>query len=78
MSLKFTRFMIDESMTLKTQVKLLEKTVSKSIGILFKTSRFVKSNYIQNRSRCKICRNTGKTGQREPVSGIFYTVFILL
>ena len=42
-SLKFLGVMIDENLTWKTHVKLVESKISKRIGILFKASRSLNS-----------------------------------
>ena len=42
-SLKFLRLMIDENVTWKTQVELVENKISKSSGILYKASRSLNS-----------------------------------
>ena len=42
-SLKFLGVMIDDNMTWKTHVELVEKRISKSVGILFKVSRSLNS-----------------------------------
>ena len=40
-SLKFVGVMIDENLTWKTRVELVENKISKSVGILYKASRFL-------------------------------------
>ena len=47
-SLKFLGVMIDKNLTWKTHVKLVENKVSKSIGILFKASRFLNANCLRS------------------------------
>ena len=46
-SLKFLGVMIDENLTWKTDVELVENKVSKSIGILFKASCFLNANCLR-------------------------------
>ena len=47
-SLKFLGVMIDENLTWKTDVKLVENNISKSIGLLFKASRSLNSKSLQS------------------------------
>ena len=47
-SLKFLGVMIDDNMTWKTHVELVEKRISKSVGILFKVSRSLNSKSLWN------------------------------
>ena len=47
-SLKFLGVMIDENLTWKTYVKLVESKISKSIGILFKASRSLNSKSLRS------------------------------
>ena len=47
-SLKFLGVMIDENLTWKTHVELVENKVSKSVGILFKASRFLNANCLRS------------------------------
>ena len=47
-SLKFLGVMIDENLTWKTHVKLVESKISKSIGILFKASRSLNSKSLRS------------------------------
>ena len=47
-SLKFLGVMIDENLTWKTHVELVENKVSKSVGILFKASHFLNANCLRS------------------------------
>ena len=47
-SLKFLGVMIDENLIWKTHVELVENKVSKSVGILFKASRFLNANCLRS------------------------------
>ena len=40
--------MIDENLTWKTHVELVENKVSKGVGILFKASRFLNANFLRS------------------------------
>ena len=47
-SLKFVGVMIDENLTWKTHVELVENKISKSAGILFKASRSLNSKTLRS------------------------------
>ena len=47
-SMKFLGVMIDENVTWKTHVELVENKISKSVGILFKASRSLNSKSLQS------------------------------
>ena len=47
-SLKFLGVMIDENLTWKTHVELVENKISKSVGILFKPSRSLNAKSLRS------------------------------
>ena len=47
-SLKFLGVMIDENLTWKTHIELAENKISKSVGILFKASRYLNSKSLRS------------------------------
>ena len=47
-SLKFLGVMINENLTWKTHIELVENKISKSAGILFKASRYLNSKSLQS------------------------------
>ena len=47
-SLKFLGVMIDENLTWKTHIKLVENKISKNVGILFKASRYLNSKSLRS------------------------------
>ena len=47
-SLKFLGVMTDENLTWKTHIELVEKKISKSVGILFKASRYLNSKSLRS------------------------------
>ena len=47
-SMKFLGVMIDENVTWKTHVELVENKISKSVGIVFKASRSLNSKFLRS------------------------------